>query len=150
MFFCHDSERAGFNVGSPNVAIDVTNKNNAKAPTAIHSLLVKDPEYRLLFADRVRLHLFNDGALTPLNGEALWRKRSEGIRNALKAESARWGDYRKEPPLDLEDWQRALNREYSQWFPKRNPIVINQFRSRGWYPNIESPDFSQHLSLIHI
>lgn len=144
MFFCHDSERAGFNVGSPNVAIDVTNKNNAKAPTAIHSLLVKDPEYRLLFADRVRLHLFNDGALTPLNGEALWRKRSEGIRNALKAESARWGDYRKEPPLDLDDWQGALNREYNQWFPKRNPIVINQFRSRGWYPDVESPDFSQH------
>ena len=98
----------------------------------------------MLFADRVRLHLFNDGALTPLNTEALWRKRSEGIRNALKAESARWGDFRKEPPLNLEDWQRALNREYNQWFPKRNPIVIDQFRSRGWYPDTASPDFSQH------
>ena len=64
MFFCHDSERAGFNVGSPNIAIDVTNKNTPKAPTSIHTALLNNADYKLLFADRVRLHLINRGSLT--------------------------------------------------------------------------------------
>ena len=144
MFFCHDSERAGFNVGSPNVSINVTNKNNSKAPTSIHTALLKNPDYKLLFADRVRFHLFNDGTLTATNATKLWQQRAEGIRIALKAESARWGDFRKEPPLNLEDWERALKREYEQWFPKRNPIFLNQLRARGLYPDTEAPNFSQH------
>lgn len=144
MFFCHDSERAGLNVGAASVTIDVTNKNNPRAPTSIHNALTKNKEYKILFADRVRLHLFNDGALTPKISEDLWRKRADGIRSALKAESARWGDLRKEPPLNLSDWERSLKREYEQWFSKRHPIAINQFRSRGLYPSIEAPDYSQH------
>ena len=144
MFFCHDSERAGFNVGSPNIAIDVTNKNTPKAPTSIHTALLNNADYKLLFADRVRLHLFNRGSLTAEKSSEIWQRRAEGIRIALKAESARWGDFRKEPPLNLEDWERALKREYEEWFPKRNPIVLDQLRLRGLYPDTESPNFSQH------
>ena len=144
MFFCHDAERAGFNTGSGNISINVTTKNTVSGPTSIHTDLLKIPAYAIRFADRTRLHLFNEGALTPENSANLWKKRADGIRLALKAESARWGDFRREPPLNLNDWERSLKREYEQWFPFRTPVTISQLRARGLYPKTESPNFSQH------
>ncbi|RZO14525.1 MAG: hypothetical protein EVB09_08815, partial [Verrucomicrobiaceae bacterium] len=145
MFFCHDAERAGFNAGaSSTVAINVTTKNTVRGPTSIHNDLRKIPAYAIRFADRAHLHLFNGGALSPENGAQLWENRADGIRLALKAESARWGDFRREPPLSLNDWEISLEREYEQWFPFRTPITLSQLRARGLYPETESPDFSQH------
>ncbi|MEE2968111.1 MAG: lamin tail domain-containing protein [Verrucomicrobiota bacterium] len=145
MFFCHDAERAGFNAGaSSTVSIDVTTKNTVRGPTSIHNDLRKIPAYAIRFADRAQLHLLNGGALSPENGARLWKNRADGIRLALKAESARWGDFRREPPLNLNDWERSLKREYEQWFPFRTPKTLSQLRSRGLYPKTEAPDFSQH------
>ncbi|MBT7983295.1 MAG: hypothetical protein HN584_12075 [Akkermansiaceae bacterium] len=145
MFFCHDAERAGFNAGaSSTVSINVTTKNTVRGPTSIHNDLRKIPAYAIRFADRAHLHLFNGGALSPENGAQLWKDRADGIRLALKAESARWGDFRREPPLSLIDWEKSLEREYEQWFPFRTPVTISQLRARGLYPKTESPDFSQH------
>ena len=96
------------------------------------------------FADRAHRHMFNGGALTPENGATQWAQRADGIRKALKAESARWGDFRGEPPRTLVQWQNALDREYEQWFPFRNPVTIGQLRSRGLYPDIDPPVFNRH------
>ena len=145
MFFCHDAERAGFNaLSSININIDVTNKNTARGPTSINQALRSNPEYAIRFADRAYKHLFNGGALTPENGAAQWASRADGIRKALKAESARWGDFRGEPPRTLVQWQNALDREYELWFPFRNPVTIGQLRSRGLYPDIDPPVFNKH------
>ena len=87
---------------------------------------------------------FNGGALTPENGMAQWDARAEGIRIALKAESARWGDHLDSNPRTLVDFENGLNREYTTWFPNRTPISISQFRAAGLYPDIDPPVFSQH------
>ena len=145
MFFCHDAERAGFNaLSNININIDVTNKNTARGPTSINQALRTNPEYAIRFADRAHRHMFNGGALTPENGATQWAQRADGIRKALKAESARWGDFRGEPPRTLVQWQNALDREYEQWFPFRNPVTIGQLRSRGLYPDIDPPVFNRH------
>ena len=47
--------------------------------------------------------MFNDGALTPENGAAQWDARAQGIRLAMKAESARWGDHADSNPRTLVD-----------------------------------------------
>ena len=145
MFFCHDAERAGFNaLSNININIDVTTKNTARGPTSINTALRSNPEYAMRFADRAYRHMFNGGSLTPENGAAQWAARADGIRKALKAESARWGDFHGEPPRTLVGWQNALDREYEQWFPFRTPVTISQLRARGLYPNLDPPLFNRH------
>lgn len=148
MFFCHDAERAGFNglsTGNLNInSITHARSGTEHRPTSVNAWLKENPEYALRFADRAYKHLFNDGALTPENGAAQWDARAQGIRLAMKAESARWGDHVDSTPRTLEDFDRGLAREYNTWFPNRTPISIAQFRDAGLYPDIDPPVFSQH------
>ena len=148
MFFCHDAERAGLNgLSTGNVNINsITHPRSGveHRPTSVNAWLKRNPEYALRFADRAYKHLFNGGALTPENGMAQWAARADGIRVAMKAESARWGDHVDARPRTLVDFENGLNREYNIWFPRRTPITISQFRAAGLYPDIEPPVFSQH------
>lgn len=150
-FFCHDAERAGFNaLNTADININVTTKNTLNGPTSINAALRSNPEYALRFADRAYKHLFNGGALTPENAAALWEARAEGIRNAMKAESARWGDFRGNPPRTLVQWQAALDREYDDWFPHRTPVAIGQFRATGIYPDVDPPVYNQHGGMVPV
>ena len=148
MFFCHDAERAGLNglsTGNLNInSITHSRSGTEHRPTSINALLSDNPEYTLRFADRAYKHMFNGGALTPENGAAQWDARAHGIRLAMKAESARWGDHADSNPRTLVDFDRGLQREYNTWFPRRTPISISQFRAAGLYPEIDPPVFSQH------
>ncbi|MDA7518325.1 lamin tail domain-containing protein, partial [bacterium] len=148
MFFCHDAERAGLNglsTGNLNInSITHPRSGTEHRPTSVSAWLTDNPEYALRFADRTYKHMFNDGALTPENGAAQWDARAQGIRLAMKAESARWGDHVDASPRTLDDFDRGLQREYNTWFPNRTPISISQFRAAGLYPNIDPPVFSQH------
>lgn len=148
MFFCHDAERAGLNglsTGNLNInSITHSRSGTEHRPTSINAWLSDNPEYTLRFADRAYKHMFNGGALTPENGAAQWDARAQGIRLAMKAESARWGDHADSNPRTLVDFDRGLQREYNTWFPRRTPISISQFRAAGLYPEIDPPVFSQH------
>ena len=149
-WFCHDTERAGFaSLSNPGIRVDITRKNTTDAPTAVVTNLRRNPrssvEFNLRFADRVYKQLFNDGPLTPENGAARWAARADILRNPLKAESARWGDYRDDGnPLTLVQWEASLDRELNDWFPERTPITIQQLRNVGLYPPIDPPVFNQH------
>ena len=148
MFFCHDAERAGLNglsTGNLNInSITHSRSGTEHRPTSVNAWLTDNPEYALRFADRAYKHMFNSGALTPENGAAQWDARAQGIRLAMKAESARWGDHADSNPRTLVDFDRGLQREYNTWFPRRTPISISQFRAAGLYPEIDPPVFSQH------
>jgi len=148
MFFCHDAERAGLNglsTGNLNInSITHGRSGTEHRPTSVNNWLKNNPEYALRFADRAFKHMFNGGALTSENGMAQWDARAEGIRIAMKAESARWGDHVDSSPRTLVDFENGLNREYETWFPNRTSISINQFRAAGLYPDIDPPVFSQH------
>jgi len=148
MFFCHDAERAGLNglsTGNLNINSITHPRSGAEhRPTSVNLWLRSNPEYVLRFADRAYRHLFNGGALTAENGMAQWDARADGIRLAMKAESARWGDHVDATPRTLVDFENGLNREYDVWFPNRTPITIRQMRAAGLYPDIEPPVFSQH------
>jgi Chitobiase/beta-hexosaminidase C-terminal domain/Lamin Tail Domain/CotH kinase protein len=52
------------------------------------------PEFRLLFADRVRRQMFNGGALTAAACAQRYLDLANRIDQAIVAESARWGDTR--------------------------------------------------------
>lgn len=128
------------------------------SPTKFHHALKSNPEYRQLFGDRLHKAFFNGGVLyvdpeqpnwDPLNPgrnvpAALWMSLTGEIEQALIAESARWGDYRKSTPYTVfNEFETLRNDLLENWFPARSLVVFDQFRAQGFYPNIEAPVFNQ-------
>ena len=164
-FFCWDSElvisRHAFPPPQPDFDVilnrDRTGLSVANRPSRLYTRLRDNAEFRLLFADRVQQHFFNDGALTTPNVLARWDARHEQVWRALVPESARWGDYRRDvhqhqnytpEQYDLfhRDEHYEAHRDWliNTYFPERRDIVLNQFRQRGLWPTLVAPRFSQH------
>jgi hypothetical protein len=143
-FYCWDGERV----------LEDVNQNGigpATDPTGLYNSLVSIEEFRIRFGDRVHKHLFNGGALTPAQTAARWTKRAGQIDLAVIAESARWGDYRRDVHqynsgpyyLYTRDtfWIPEKTRLLNTYFPRRTSIALDQFKSRGLYPNVVAPVF---------
>ena len=148
-FFCWDSERI---LESPSA--NKLSVSNANSPAYFFARLRVNPEFLLLFADRVHKHFFNNGCMTPEAVRDRWLARAREVHNAAVAESARWGDYRRDvhswrdPPYELYERDNQMlreeNRLLNQYFPVRSQTVLRQFRSARLYPSIEAPEFNKH------
>ena len=146
-FFCWDSEHMVEGVNS-----NILNENNDKCPSRIFQQLRQNPEFRRLFADRVQKFCFNNGVLTPSSAAERWLIRAGQIEKAVIAESARWGDYRR----DVHPWQTTgpfeLYTKDDHWLPQKDyllntyfPVRTNNFlihlRKAGLFPSINAPVF---------
>ncbi|MCA9197451.1 MAG: tandem-95 repeat protein [Planctomycetales bacterium] len=165
-FYAWDSEFA-ISLPPPNTAVgesaerqiinvDRTSLDSANGPTRLHARASANEEYRLLFADRVHQHMFHGGTLTPEVATDLFLARSGEIDRAVVAESARWGDFRRD--VNPGQWrsdqfdlfhrnEHYLNqREFitDRYLPVRTDIVLGQLRRRRLYPDIGAPEFNQH------
>jgi hypothetical protein len=128
--------------------------NNSSVPSGLHTNLVRSPEYRLAFADRVQKHLFQDGALTVPAVTERWLKHANILDQAAIAESARWGAYRRDihryqtAPYELytrdNHWRTEIDRITFNYFPQRHGIFLQQLRNAGLYPGIDAPRFTPH------
>ncbi len=143
-FYSWDAEHVLENVNQ-------TGTSPASDPTGLLSSLESIEEFRIRFGDRVHKHLSNGGALTPERNAARWSRRASEIDLAVIAESARWGDYRRDVhsysagPYLLytrnTHWVPERNRLLNDYFPRRTAIALNQFKSRGLYPSLVAPVF---------
>ena len=114
-------------------------------PHWFHEQLARfNDEYRMRFADRVYRHFFNDGVLTPEASIARVQRRAGQIELAIIAESARWGDAKRSSPYTKRHWDEQIDGLVNDYLPTRTQVVLGQFRSVGWYPNIDPPAFNQH------
>lgn len=123
-------------------------------PSGLHPKLVANEQYRMDFADRVHRHFFNGGALTPSANIARWMKRAREVELPIVAESARWGDYRRDvhryqsPPYELYtpdvQFRAEQNRLVNTYFPGRTGTLLSQLRTAGLYPSVAAPTFSQY------
>lgn len=140
-FFSWDAERSL----ESTTGINVTGVNQDYRPSFIYTALRANPEFRLRFADRIQQHMFNGGALSVEANTARWLKWFDVIDRAMVAESARWGDTRREPPYthDIE-FLNEKNRLINDYFPGRHDEMIRQFRAAGLYTNVDPPIYSQH------
>lgn len=135
------------------VNYDNTDKNNEGGPTEIHTFLKENEEYRMMFADAVYKHLFNDGALTPENFEKSFLLRKNAIENAIILESARWGDYRESVSgvtyTKNDFWVQEVDRFLDNYIPKRRDIVIEQLRNskNRLFPNFMPPTIMVELNV---
>lgn len=108
----------------------------------LYKALGQHPEFRLRYADRVHMHLFNDGALTPASAAATWEVRAESIERAIISESARWGDAKRATPYTRDvEWQAERSRLLTQYFPQRSGILTSQLQAAGLYTSLGAPEF---------
>lgn len=152
-FVLHDSEHTLLNVNEDrtgpwpagNSAIQGASAAfSYSSPQTIWQQLLYSQEFRMLAADRIQKHCFNDGVLTPARATAIYDARIAEISRAVVGESARWGDAQREPPL-LRDtnWLPAVNSLRSSFFPNRTSVFLNQLRAKGIFPAIHAPQFNQ-------
>ncbi len=136
--------------------INVTSENNPNCPSGIFQGLLKNEEFRMLLADRIYLHFFNDGKLTPESALEIWNRRVDEVQLSMICESARWGDYRRDGhpnpssnrvyTLDG-DWIPANNTMVKSIFPNRTEVVIQQLKDAGYYPSVDPPEFTNRESV---
>ncbi len=108
----------------------------------VFTALMENPEFRLLFADRLYRHLYHGGALSQKNALARWEAITAPLEKAIAAESARWGDARYPEPITPDDWQRARALVAEQMVGNADRL-IEMARAQGFYPPIDPPTFSQ-------
>jgi hypothetical protein len=146
-FFSWDSEHMIEGVNA-----NILTENNDKCPSRIFQQMRQNPEFRRLFADRVQKLCLNYGVLTPSKAAERWIKRADQIDNAVIAESARWGDYRRDVhrwettgPFDLytKEAHWLPQRQYllNTYFPNRTDNFLKQLRAAGLFPSINGPVF---------
>ena len=104
--------------------------------------------YREQFADRVYETMFNDGILTPGKSREIIDARAAQIDMAIIAESARWGDAKRDPPYTKTNWETAVNR-VKDWFDNRVPVVIGQLQGVDWFPDTLPPEFTVNNQFQH-
>lgn len=109
--------------------------------------LLENPDFRLLFADRLYKHLFNDGALTTAQSQQRWLALTSQLETAIIAESARWGDARVAPPITQADWFKAGDAVLQQMVGNSEKLLALA-RQAGYYPAIDPPTFSQWGTLF--
>jgi hypothetical protein len=126
-------------------------------PGRLFQQLRRNAEFRMRLADQIQRHFFHGGLLTPQSVVARWEARSNQIFDAIVAESARWGDYRRDVvrragPFELLErdvqWMAERNRLLNEYFPVRTDIVLGQYRAAGLFPSVNAPIFSQRGGVI--
>jgi hypothetical protein len=143
-FFIWDAERTLENVEDNSMDAD-----DDQSPSRLFHKLEENAEFRGMFADRVQRHCFNGGALTPREATTRFAARVLEIEKAIVAESARWGDYRRDfhqyktGPYELytpkQHWRPEIRRLLTEYFPKRTDVLVRMFRERGLFPQIDAP-----------
>jgi hypothetical protein len=120
------------------------NRTSSLGPGGLFGGLVREnhPDFRMLLADRIYRHFFNDGALTPAANDARLAARMQEIRDSLLAECARWG-YRTPA-----DWESAAAAIRATLFPTRTSQLLGYLRTAGLYPAIDAPTFNQYGGLV--
>ena len=99
-----------------------------------------DVDFKMLLADRIHFHLFNNGALTPAANQGRLSGMCNEVARAFYAESARWitSGQSRTPDTWLSDRDHILN----NWFPTRSAAYLGYLQSAGYYPALTAPVFS--------
>ena len=139
-FFLNDADGWLRTTAGNRTGRDAPGRKAGDGPGSIFSMLHKEghPDYKVLLADRIHKHLFNNGALTPSSNATRLQARIDEMELAFLAESARW-NYRSPG-----SWSIAKDEIFNTWFPTRTTTMISHLKSAGFYPGIDAPILNRH------
>jgi len=144
-FFCWDQENVLKTTSENNV-----NEFNANCPSNIFQRMMMNDEFKRRFADRVLMYCTEDGILTTKSNQERWSLRSSVIEEAIDAEAARWGDYRRDvhPYKDgiykvytKDDWVTNNDWIMNTYFEQRTTIFLSQLKKAEMFPSTTAPVF---------
>ncbi|MDP6634493.1 MAG: lamin tail domain-containing protein, partial [Phycisphaerae bacterium] len=137
---------------------------NSNKPSGLFQDLRQSPEFNLMFADRIHKHFYNDGVFTPDRAAGLWMDLADQLDQAIVAESARWGDYRRDvhvrgsADLYTRDghWYPQQQALMDSYFYQTNPSkrrrdqeVLEDYVNASLYPAVDAPVFYIEGSYRH-
>jgi hypothetical protein len=149
--FVWDAETSMLNINE-----NITSLNDGE-PTTLFNLLLENDEYKMLVADRIHKHFFNNGALTPPATIERYTRLANELDLAIICESARWGDYRRdvhnvdnraELYTRNDHWLVEVEDQLNNYFPYRTEKVFNQLKGKGLYPSLDAPLFSNYGATV--
>ena len=133
-FICWDTELI-----FDNVSENVLSKNNGRNyPTGIFQNLMKNAQFARRYLKRALIVLADDGFLGQASSEQLWDSLYHNIETAIYAESARWGDYRRDVhPYNSKGHRYTVEKYYlkerqrlhDNYFPTRSGRVLSSIIS---------------------
>ena len=124
---------------------DPTGRSDQRGPTRIHHQLMRNSTYRLKFMDAVQATLLNDGLFTPASISDRYQQSLDRVREAIVADSARWGDNQRSRPYTRDvEWEREANRLLDDYFPQRAERLVDMLRDRRFFHRYDAPAFGQH------
>ncbi|MEO0473600.1 MAG: lamin tail domain-containing protein, partial [Bacteroidota bacterium] len=117
-----------------------TNSTKDQPPfNNIWGSLLMNEDFRMLLADRLQCHGFNDGVLTPNHVMAEYQRLFEATDKALIGEAARWKDKSIYEKIFSERDSNLLN-----YLPTRTDVLINTYRENGNFPLANAIDFATY------
>ena len=155
-FLCWDTELIFLSADE-----NVLSKNNGNAtPTGIFHHLMENEQFARRYLRRAKEVLADDGLLGESSVVAVWDSLYHNIETALYAESARWGDYRRDVhPYTTRgelytvdnQYQTERNRLLTQYFPTRSEKVLKSIVRLVDIDDFEAPDGWENLtaSMFH-
>ncbi|MBX2825097.1 MAG: chitobiase/beta-hexosaminidase C-terminal domain-containing protein, partial [Gammaproteobacteria bacterium] len=113
-----------------------------------------DPDLKVLFADRVYEHFFNDGVLTPAVVDSMWTTRHDQIESSMVAETARWGNGQLWQQVRTDIAHVSFGMDGSMWgvdannntYRRRN-LASNWEAVTGQYVRIDALDYNRAIAL---
>ena len=147
-FLCWDSEIIFENVNENNL-----NKNNGNSfPTGMFHNLLLNPTFAKKYQRRAKELLADDGYLGERSVREVWDSLYHTIDKALYAESARWGDFRRDVRpqpsyygsnrvFTVDDaYMKERGRLLNNYFPYRSGIVLNSILALVNMDDFDVPD----------
>jgi hypothetical protein len=118
-----------FTGGDLSVPLNSSNVANEQVPAVLfYTVLKQNPEWRLLFADRIRKHLFNNGALNAPRMNARFAELKTAMEPMLK---------------ETFGANTTMTDFASAWGNPRKTAYLPQARAQGLWPDTLAPEFSQ-------
>ncbi len=97
-----------------------------------HTLVAeRDPDFIVALADAIHRNMAAGGPLDATRARDRYLVMSDGVYDAILAESARWGAGWWDR---AGDWIPERTRMLDTWFPVRTDATMGQFIANGWYP----------------
>ncbi len=107
--------------------------------------LLDNDDYRMLVADRLQCHCFNEGALTPSKTIEAYMDVYNSTNIAMIAEAARWVGN-----LEYEEFINTKDRIVNDYLPNRTTETVQLYKDNGVYPNIDAVQFSQYGGTVAV
>lgn len=138
-FFAWDGETTMTGISINTVNAETTSTN----PAHFIKTLIKNPDFKVKFADKVQKHLINTGGeLTPTEAAKRYNKFADEIELPIVAESARWGDCSGTLYTRDAYWTPRRQALLDSYFPFRADTVIMQLKKAAYLPDVNAPVFS--------